>query len=211
MVPLSALVTTRYVAGPSSSRASTASRRSRSPARRRPASARARRSRRWSEVARRDAAAGFGYAWAGQAREEEQSGGTSALAFVFGLIVVFLLLAAQYEKWTLPVGVVLAVPFAILGALVAIWLRGTRERRLLPGRPGDAGRPGGEERDPDLRVRGELNRKEGKSYLRRGDRGGAAAAAADRDDLVRVHPRLRAARDRHRRVAPTACTRSAPA
>jgi multidrug efflux pump len=66
----------------------------------------------------------YGYDWAGEAREEISSGSTSALAFVFGLIFVFLILAAQYESWSLPVGVMLAVPFAILGALVAIALRG---------------------------------------------------------------------------------------
>ena len=52
------------------------------------------------------------------------SGSTSAIAFVFGLIFVFLILAAQYESWSLPVGVMMAVPFAMLGALIAIALRG---------------------------------------------------------------------------------------
>ena len=66
----------------------------------------------------------FSYSWAGQALQEKASGGTSATAFVFGLIVVFLLLAAQFEKWTLPVAVVLSVPFAILGALALTWLLG---------------------------------------------------------------------------------------
>jgi multidrug efflux pump len=64
----------------------------------------------------------FGFSWAGQALQEKQSGSTSASAFVFGLIVVFLLLAAQFEKWTLPIAVVLTVPFAVLGALVLTWL-----------------------------------------------------------------------------------------
>ena len=68
--------------------------------------------------------AGYGYEWAGEAREEVSSGSTSAIAFVFGLLFVFLILAAQYESWSLPVGVMMAVPFAILGALVAIALRG---------------------------------------------------------------------------------------
>jgi len=67
---------------------------------------------------------GYGFEWAGEAREEVSSGSTSAIAFVFGLIFVFLILAAQYESWSLPVGVMMAVPFAILGALVAIALRG---------------------------------------------------------------------------------------
>lgn len=68
--------------------------------------------------------AGYSYAWAGQAFEEKKSGGTSAIAFAFGLIMVFLILAAQYEKWSLPIGVVLSVPFAICGALLLTWVRG---------------------------------------------------------------------------------------
>ena len=67
---------------------------------------------------------GYGIAWAGQAYEEKQSGGASALVFVFGLIMVFLILAAQYESWSLPGSVITAVPFGVLGALVAVWLRG---------------------------------------------------------------------------------------
>jgi multidrug efflux pump len=66
----------------------------------------------------------YGFAWSGEAREEKQAGGTSAFAFIFGLIFVFLILAAQYESWTLPFGVIMAVPFALLGALLAIVLRG---------------------------------------------------------------------------------------
>jgi multidrug efflux pump len=67
---------------------------------------------------------GFGIAWSGQAYEEKQSGGASALVFVFGLVMVFLILAAQYESWSLPGSVITAVPFGVLGALVAVWLRG---------------------------------------------------------------------------------------
>ncbi len=67
---------------------------------------------------------GYAYAWSGQAYEEKKAGGTSAIAFVFGIIMVFLILAAQYEKWTLPLGVLLAVPFALFGALLMTWGRG---------------------------------------------------------------------------------------
>ncbi len=67
---------------------------------------------------------GYGFSWSGQAFEEKKSGGTSSSAFIFGLIMVFLILAAQYEKWTLPIGVMMAVPFAICGALLATWGRG---------------------------------------------------------------------------------------
>jgi multidrug efflux pump len=66
----------------------------------------------------------FSFAWAGQALQEKESGSTSAIAFVAGLIVVFLLLAAQFEKWSVPLAVVLTVPIAILGALLLTWVRG---------------------------------------------------------------------------------------
>jgi multidrug efflux pump len=66
----------------------------------------------------------FSIAWAGQALQEKSAGGTSAIAFVAGLVVVFLLLAAQFEKWTLPVAVLLTVPVAILGALLLTWAAG---------------------------------------------------------------------------------------
>jgi multidrug efflux pump len=68
--------------------------------------------------------AGYNLGWSGEAYEARKAGGTSGLVFVFGLIMVFLILAAQYEKWSLPVGVLMAVPFALFGALLAILLRG---------------------------------------------------------------------------------------
>jgi len=62
--------------------------------------------------------------WTGSAYQELASQGSGSMAFVFGLIMVFLILAAQYERWTLPVAVVTAVPFAVFGAILAVWLRG---------------------------------------------------------------------------------------
>ena len=67
---------------------------------------------------------GYTYAWSGQAFEDKQAGGTSAIIFAFALVMVFLILSAQYEQWSLPLAVVTAVPFGIFGALVAVWLRG---------------------------------------------------------------------------------------
>jgi multidrug efflux pump len=67
---------------------------------------------------------GYTFAWSGLSYEEKKSGGTSGLAFVFGFIIVFLVLAAQYESWTLPGAVMSAVPFGILGALLTNYLRG---------------------------------------------------------------------------------------
>ncbi|MBK4738468.1 efflux RND transporter permease subunit [Noviherbaspirillum pedocola] len=66
----------------------------------------------------------FALAWSGEAFEEKKSGSASSSVFIFGLVMVFLILAAQYEKWSLPIGVLLAVPFALFGALAAIMLRG---------------------------------------------------------------------------------------
>ena len=68
--------------------------------------------------------AGFSFAWSGQAYEEKQSGGASAVVFVFGLVMVFLILAAQYERWSLPFAIILSIPFALFGALGAIFMRG---------------------------------------------------------------------------------------
>ncbi len=76
------------------------------------------------EVAKEILPQGYTFEWSGLAFEEKKSGGTSAVAFAFGLVIVFLVLAAQYESWTLPGSVMMAVPFGILGALTANWLRG---------------------------------------------------------------------------------------
>ncbi len=76
------------------------------------------------EVANEIMPDGFTYSWSGQAYEEKKASGSSAIIFVFALVMVFLILAAQYEQWSLPVAVITAVPFGIFGALVSVWLRG---------------------------------------------------------------------------------------
>jgi HAE1 family hydrophobic/amphiphilic exporter-1/multidrug efflux pump len=76
------------------------------------------------EVAAATLPSGYEISWTGQAFQEKRSSGSSLQAFGFAIIMVFLILAAQYEKWSLPVAVVMAVPFALMGALTAIWLRG---------------------------------------------------------------------------------------
>ena len=76
------------------------------------------------EVARETLPAGYELAWTGQAFQEKRTGTTSAIAFVFGIIMVFLILAAQYEKWSLPLAVIMSVPFALFGALAAVMIRG---------------------------------------------------------------------------------------
>ena len=76
------------------------------------------------EVADEVLGADYDLSWVGSAYQEKQTGGASTQAFAFGIIMIFLILAAQYEKWSLPFVVILSVPFAVLGALLATWMRG---------------------------------------------------------------------------------------
>jgi HAE1 family hydrophobic/amphiphilic exporter-1/multidrug efflux pump len=76
------------------------------------------------DVARKILPDGYHVEWTGQAYQEQNSGSTTTLAFGFAILMVFLILAAQYEKWSLPLAVILSIPFALLGAFGAILLRG---------------------------------------------------------------------------------------
>ncbi len=67
---------------------------------------------------------GYTIEWTGQAFQEKRTGQASIFAFGFAIIMVYLILSAMYERWGVPLAVVMTVPFALLGALAAIWLRG---------------------------------------------------------------------------------------
>jgi multidrug efflux pump subunit AcrB len=67
---------------------------------------------------------GVGYAFSGQSYQETVSAGQGRLIFVIGLIMVFLVLAAQYESWAIPFAVLLGIPFGVFGAFLGVWLRG---------------------------------------------------------------------------------------
>ena len=67
---------------------------------------------------------GYQMAWTGQAYQEKRTGSAAMFAFGFAIIMVFLILAAQFETWILPLAVIMAVPFALTGALLAIMIRG---------------------------------------------------------------------------------------
>jgi HAE1 family hydrophobic/amphiphilic exporter-1/multidrug efflux pump len=67
---------------------------------------------------------GYGIDWSGISYQERMVGNQSLYAFGFGLLMVFLVLAAQYESWVVPFAVILAVPIGLFGALSAVWLKG---------------------------------------------------------------------------------------
>lgn len=67
---------------------------------------------------------GYQIAWTAQAYQEKRTGSAAVFAFGFAIIMVFLILAAQFETWALPLAVIMAVPFALAGAFLAVLLRG---------------------------------------------------------------------------------------
>ncbi|MCF7518904.1 efflux RND transporter permease subunit [Pseudoalteromonas sp. L21] len=64
------------------------------------------------------------YEWTGSAFQEKRSSGTTGIALGLAVIMVFLILAALYERWSLPFSVMLALPFGTFGALIAVWVVG---------------------------------------------------------------------------------------
>jgi HAE1 family hydrophobic/amphiphilic exporter-1/multidrug efflux pump len=75
------------------------------------------------EVAAATLPSGYGYEWTGTAYQQQQSGSSQALTFVLSIILVFLFLAALYESWAIPFGVILGVPIGVFGAFFGalIW------------------------------------------------------------------------------------------
>jgi multidrug efflux pump len=67
---------------------------------------------------------GYTLAWSSQAFLEKQTTSSTAGLYVLGMLMVFLILAAQYERLALPLAVIMSVPFAVFGAFLATWLRG---------------------------------------------------------------------------------------
>lgn len=76
------------------------------------------------EVAKEVLPEGYTIAYSGISYQEKASSGTGKIAFVLGLVFVFLILAAQYERWLMPFAVISCVPFAVFGAALATWIRG---------------------------------------------------------------------------------------
>ena len=76
------------------------------------------------EVARKVLPDGMTFAWSGSSYQERKTGSSSIGILLAGIIMVFLILSALYENWSLPLAVILAVPFGVLGAFAAVWVAG---------------------------------------------------------------------------------------
>ncbi|MGB5919299.1 efflux RND transporter permease subunit [Arcobacter sp.] len=66
----------------------------------------------------------YAISWVGTAYQEKRISSKSYLAFIFGILFLYLILAAQYERWMMPISVVMAIPFGVFGAVVATMMRG---------------------------------------------------------------------------------------
>jgi HAE1 family hydrophobic/amphiphilic exporter-1/multidrug efflux pump len=124
MVPVKALATVRYTAGPE-----TLDRFNNLPAVKilgqgAPGVSSGQAIQAVERVAERVLPSDFSFDWGGASFQEKRSGGTSGIALGLAAVMVFLILAAQYGKWSLPISVLMALPFGTFGALAAVWLRG---------------------------------------------------------------------------------------
>ncbi|MBW2465592.1 MAG: efflux RND transporter permease subunit [Deltaproteobacteria bacterium] len=76
------------------------------------------------ELSEHELPEGMRYGWAGVSYFEKAAGGGAGAVFALAILMVFLVLAAQYESWSLPFAVILTIPMALLGAMVSVNLRG---------------------------------------------------------------------------------------
>jgi multidrug efflux pump len=73
---------------------------------------------------------GFGYEWTDLTFQQKSAGDTALLVFPICVLLVFLILSAQYESWALPLAVILIVPMCLLSAMVGVWLKGSDNNAL---------------------------------------------------------------------------------
>ena len=154
MVPLSTLAPSREHQRPGHGRAlQHVSRRRRSTATWPPAPVRARRSNHGSGWPTRCCRRAMGYQWTELTYMQILAGSTAMNVFVLAVVLVFLVLAAQYESWSLPLAVILVVPMCLLCSIAGVALVRHGREHLHADRFRRAGGPGQQERDPDRRVR----------------------------------------------------------
>ncbi len=94
----------------------------------------------------------MGYEWTAMSYQEKLVGSQAISIFALAVLLVYMVLAGQYESWLLPIAVILVVPLALLGTVAAVALRGMDVNILHADRYCADHRPGEQERDPDRRV-----------------------------------------------------------
>ena len=103
------------------------------------------------EIAGKTLPPGTGYEWTAMSYQEKVVGGQIYWVFGLALLLVYLVLAGQYESWYAPISVILAVPLALLGPMAVLTALADREQSLHPDRHHPADRAVGQERHPDRR------------------------------------------------------------
>jgi multidrug efflux pump len=195
MVPLYSLLTFERTAGPEIMQRFNLFPPPRSRASQRRATAPGRRWKQWKEVAREVLGPDYSLAWSGQAYQERATSGTATMVFAFGIVMVFLILAAQYERWTLPFAVGHRRALCRLRRNPARVVARPQHRHLFPDQPPGAHGPRGQERNPDRGIcRAKTRRRPDPARRRAGGR--APALPAHPDDFNGLHPGRGATGDR---------------
>ena len=140
------------------SRATTCSRPPTSAAQPAPGSAPARRSRPIERLAKEILPTSFTTEWTELALQQKLAGNSALYIFPLCVLFVFLVLAAQYESWSLPLAIILIVPMCLLSAIGGVWLRDDGQQHLHANRLRRARRPRVQERHPHRRVRASRSR-----------------------------------------------------
>ncbi len=146
----------------------------------------------------------MGYEWTGTAFQEKRVGSETLFVFAVAILLVYLVLAAQYESWLLPIAVILVVPLGLLGAVAAVAIRGMDNNIYTQIGIVLIIALASKNAISDRRVRPRAA-TEGQDDSRVGSRSGQNAVSSDHHDVVFVHHGRRAPRDRER----SRCRRSA--
>ncbi len=138
------------------------------------------------EIADRQLPPSMAYDWTELTYLQLQAGNVAIYVFALGVVFVFLVLAAQYESWSLPLAVILVVPMCLLCSITGVVMAGHGGEHLHADRLRGAGRPGQQERHPHRGVR-QAAAGAGQAPARGHAGGQPPAPAADLDDLAGLH------------------------
>ena len=130
------------------------------------------------QIAAKTLPPGTGYEWTAMSYQEKVVGDQIYCVFGLAMLLVYLVLAGQYESWIAPLAVILAVPLALLGPVAVLTALRHRQQPLHPDRPDPADRAVGQERHPDRRggARAACARRQADRWKPRSRRRGRGSA-----------------------------------